>query len=110
MEDLTIEMLLLNIIQYLLVLFFCKYVLDLNWSKKEFLFIVFIGFLPAISLFRFIGTISILYYLAIVAIMVYRETKVISHIAHVFMALILLVIGDNLYLYTGFSFTSRNRK
>nr|WP_283175724.1 GHKL domain-containing protein [Lysinibacillus sp. Bpr_S20] len=78
------------------MLFFCKYVLDLNFSKKQFLFIILMLFLPTDILFLFIGPISTLYYVLILAIMIYRETKVVMNILHVFMALIFLVIGDNI--------------
>lgn len=84
------------IIQFSMLLFFSTYVLDLSWSKKQLLTIVLIIFLPTFILFSFFGALSILYYLAILAIMVYRETRVIIHILHVFMALIFLVIGDNI--------------
>ncbi|MCL1699748.1 GHKL domain-containing protein [Lysinibacillus sp. Bpr_S20] len=95
--DITIEFLLIiNIIQYFIMLFFCKYVLDLNFSKKQFLFIILMLFLPTDILFLFIGPISTLYYVLILAIMIYRETKVVMNILHVFMALIFLVIGDNI--------------
>ncbi|KOS61681.1 signal transduction protein, partial [Lysinibacillus sp. FJAT-14222] len=95
MGNLTIEILLV-FIQYFIMLFFCKYVLDLNFSKKQFLFIILIMFLPTAILFLFIGPISILYLVLILAIMVYRETKCIMSILHVFMALIFIVISDNI--------------
>ncbi|MGE7690767.1 sensor histidine kinase [Lysinibacillus sp. NPDC097214] len=95
MGNLTIEILLV-FIQYFIMLFFCKYVLDLIFSKKQFLFIILIIFLPTGILFQFIGPISTLYYVLILAIMVYRETKFIMSILHVFMALIFLVISDNI--------------
>lgn len=96
MEDVAIGFLLITIFQYLTVLFFCTYILDLNWSKKQFLLIIFIIFLPAGMLSLFIGALSMLYLLVILAIMIYRKTKVIIHILHVFTALIFLVISDNI--------------
>lgn len=96
MEHVTIGILLINIIQYVIVLSFCIYVLDLKWSKKQIRTIILFVFLPTKILFLFIGPLSILYFLTALAIMVYRETKVISHITHVFNALIFLVISDNL--------------
>lgn len=95
METSAIESLLLAIIQFSMLLFFSTYVLDLSWSKKQLLTIVLIIFLPTYILLHFIGALSTLYYLAVLAIMVYRETKVTIHILHVFMAVIFLVIGDN---------------
>ncbi|MFJ6264741.1 sensor histidine kinase [Lysinibacillus xylanilyticus] len=96
MENLTIEILLVNIIQYFMMLFFLYICIRLEFSKKQFLFIILFLFLPTGILFIFIGPISILYYLSILAIMIYRETKVVMNILHVFMALIFLVIGDNI--------------
>ncbi|MGE7130213.1 sensor histidine kinase [Lysinibacillus xylanilyticus] len=96
MEMLTIKSLLTTIIQLPILLFFYTYVLDLNWSKKQVITIIFIVFLPTLILFPCIGALSILYYLSILAIMIYRKTKFIGHIIHLFMALIILVIGDNI--------------
>ena len=96
MEILTIKSLLTTIIQLPILLFFYTYVLDLNWSKKQVITIIFIVFLPTLILFPCIGALSILYYLSILAIMIYRKTKFIGHIIHLFMALIILVIGDNI--------------
>lgn len=96
MEGLTIESILTTIIQLPILIFFYTYVLDLKWSKKQLLNIIIIIILPTVILSRFIGAPSMLYFLAILTIMIYRETKVIGHIFHVFMALILLVISDNL--------------
>lgn len=96
MTGATIEFILMAIIQFSMLLFFSTYVLDLSWSKKQLLTIVLIIFLPTTILFPFIGALAILYYLTILAIMVYRETKVIIHILHVFMSIIFLVIGDNI--------------
>lgn len=96
MELGTIEFVILTIVQLLTMLFFCTYILGLNWTQKEFLLILLIVFLPTSILSRFIGALSMLYFLTILAMIVYRKTKVISHILHVFMALIFLVISDNL--------------
>ena len=84
------------IIQLPILLFFYTYVLELNWSKKQLLTIILIVFLPTLILFTFIGAISILYYLTILAIMIYRETKVILNIFHLFIGLIFAVISDNI--------------
>src|SRR5690606_11056176 len=96
MEGLTINSLLSTIFQLPILLFFYTYVLDLKWSKKEYLTILTIIFLPTCILSEIIGAPSILYFLAILAIMIYRKTKVIRHILHLFMALTFLVISDNL--------------
>lgn len=93
MDGLIIEMI---IIQYLMLLFFNTYVMDLSWQKKQLLTIVSIIFLPTFILFSFIGPVSIFYYLAILAIMIYRKSRVVIHIFHVFMSLVLLVISDNI--------------
>ena len=92
---LTSEFLITAIIQFSMVLFLSTYVLDLSWSKKQLLMIVLIIYLPTYVLFPFFGAVSILYYLAVLSLIVYRETKVITHILHIFIALIFLVIGDN---------------
>ncbi len=96
MDVLTIEFILMAIVQFSMLLFFGTYVLDLYWSKKQYLIILFVIFIPTCILFPFFGPISILYYLSVLAIMIYRETKVVMNILHVFMALIFLVIGDNI--------------
>ncbi|WP_427109328.1 sensor histidine kinase [Lysinibacillus xylanilyticus] len=96
MDVLTIEFILMAIVQFSMLLFFGTYVLDLYWSKKQFLIILIVIFIPTFILFPFFGPISILYYLSVLAIMIYRETKVVMNILHVFMALIFLVIGDNI--------------
>lgn len=96
MEASTIKIYILNVIQLLIMLFFCTYVLDLHWFKKQFVLIVCLIFLPANILFTFIGALAMLYYLAVFSIMLYKQTKVISHILHVFVALTLLVISDNI--------------
>ena len=96
MEQVSLGLILINIMQYVIVLSFCIYVLDLHWSKKQIATVVLAVFLPAQILFLMIGAPSILYLLTALAVMVYRETKVISHIAHVFIALVFLVIGDNI--------------
>lgn len=96
MDGLTIEAIILFLIQYLMLLFFNTYVLDLSWSKKQLLTIVLIIFLPTSILFQFIGAISILYYLAIFTWMVYRKNRVVIHIFHSLAALIFLVISDNI--------------
>ena len=96
MEVSAFENLILMIIQYVTLLFFCLYILDLNWSKKHYITTVVLVFIPTYILFWFIGAPSILFYLTILAFMVYRETNVISHIFHIFMSLIFLVISDNL--------------
>lgn len=96
MEGLTIEMIILFIIQYLMLLFFNTYVLDLSWSKKQLLTIVLIIFIPTFILFQFLDAVSVLYYLAILAIMIYRKTRIVIHIFHVFMSLIFLVVSDNI--------------
>lgn len=106
MDVLTSELLLSAIVQFSMVLFFCTYILDLYWSKKQFITIIIIVFLPTFLLFLFIGALSILYYLAILAIMVYRKTKVVMHILHVFMALIFLVISDNITYILSFRLLS----
>lgn len=102
MEGLTIEFILITIIQYSTMLFFCTFILELNWSKKQFLLILLIIFLPASILSLFIGATSMLYLVTILSIMIYRETKVISHILHVFMSLIFLVICDNISFIMAF--------
>lgn len=84
------------IIQYLMLLFFNTYVMDLLWKRKQLLTMVLIIFLPTFILFLFIGPVSIFYYLAILAIMIYRKSRVVIHIFHVFMSLVLLVISDNI--------------
>lgn len=84
------------IIQYLMLLFFNTYVMDLSWKRKQLLTMVLIIFLPTFILFLFIGPVSIFYYLAILAIMIYRKSRVVIHIFHVFMSLVLLVISDNI--------------
>ena len=89
------EMVLLSMFQCLQILFFNTYILDLSWSKKQLLTIVLTIFLPTFILFPFFGAVSILYYLSILAIMVYRKTKVVMHVYHVFMSIIFLVICDN---------------
>lgn len=97
----------MTIIQFSMLLFFNTYVLDLNWSKKQLVLIVLIIFIPTFLLFPVIGAFSIIYYLVILAIMIYLETRVAMHMLHVFMSLILLVIGDNIsniltfYLFDG---------
>lgn len=96
MDVLTGKMLLMSIIQFSMMLFFCTYILDLYWSKKQLITIIIIIFLPTFLLFPFIGAWSMLYCLSLLAIMMYRETKVVMNILHVCMALILLVIGDNI--------------
>ncbi|MEK4384565.1 GHKL domain-containing protein [Solibacillus sp. FSL W7-1464] len=96
MDGLTIEAIILFLIQYLMLLFFNTYVLDLSWSKKQLLTIVLIIFLPTSILFQFIGAISILYYLAIFTWMIYRKNRVVIHIFHSLVALIFLVISDNI--------------
>ena len=97
MEGLLIEPLIIAIIQLPTMLFFYTYVLELNWSKRQFITIIFLVFLPALILFTFIGAISILYYLTILSIMIYRKTKVVLYIFHVFIGLIFVVIGDTFY-------------
>ena len=89
------EQLFLCIVQYIIILFFNTYILDLSWSKRQLLTIVCIIFLPAFILFLFFGAVSTLYYLSILAIMVYRKTKSVMHVVHVFMTIIFLVICDN---------------
>lgn len=84
------------IIQYLMLLFFNTYVMDLSWKRKQLLTMVLIIFLPTFILFLIIGPVSIFYYLAILAIMIYRKSRVVIHIFHVFMSLVLLVISDNI--------------
>lgn len=96
MQQLTIDSLLTTIIQLPILLFFYTYVLEIKWSKKQFLTIILIIFLPTCILSQFIGAPSVFYFLIILTIMIYRKTKVIGHILHVLMALILLVISDNL--------------
>lgn len=96
MQQLTIDSLLTTIIQLPILLFFYTYVLEITWSKKQFLTIILIIFLPTCILSQFIGAPSVFYFLIILTIMIYRKTKVIGHILHVLMALILLVISDNL--------------
>lgn len=106
MNVLTIEFIILTILQFSMLLFFSTYVLDLYWSRKQLLTIVLIIFLPTFILFNFIGALSILYYSIILSIMVYRETKTIISILHVFMGLILSVISDNLSYIIAFHFIS----
>lgn len=96
MDGLTIEVIIIFLVQYLMLLFFNTYVLDLSWSKKQLLTIVLIIFLPTSILFQFIGAVSILYYLAILTWMIYRKTQVVIHIFHALAALIFLVITDNI--------------
>lgn len=90
------EHLLFSTIQYVIMLFFNTYVLDLSWQKKQLITIVCIIFLPTYLLFPFFGAMSTLYYLSVLAIMVYRKTKVVMHVVHIFMSIIFLVICDNL--------------
>ena len=92
----TWELLVLVIFQHVSMLFFNTYILDLSWSKKQLLTIVITIFLPTFILLQFFGAVSTLYYLTILAIMVYRETKVVMHVVHVFMSIIFLVICDNI--------------
>ena len=87
---------LVTVTQYLMVLFFCTYILDLNWSKMQFLTIILLIFIPTSTLYLFIGPSSTLYYILALSVIIYRETKVFSHILHVFMVLLLLVIGDGI--------------
>ena len=89
------EQLFLCIVQYFIMLFFNTYILDLSWSKKQLLTIVCIIFLPTFILFLFFGAVSVLYYLSVLAIMVYRKTKIVMHVVHVFMTITFLVICDN---------------
>lgn len=90
------ENFLLMVIQYMTLLLFSIYTLDLNWSKKHYIITICFIFFPTYILFSLIGAPSMLFYLTILAIMVYRETNVISHIFHIFMSLFFLVISDNL--------------
>lgn len=83
MEVLTIKTLITTIIQLPILLLFYTYILDLKWSKKTLLFIILIIFLPTVILSLFIGASSMLYFLVILSVIIYRETKVISHILHV---------------------------
>lgn len=96
MDGLTIEVIIIFLVQYLMLLFFNTYVLDLSWSKKQLLTIVLIIFLPTSILFQFIGAISTLYYLAIFTWMIYRKTRAVIHIFHSLASLIFLVISDNI--------------
>ncbi|MBM7606621.1 two-component system sensor histidine kinase AgrC [Metabacillus crassostreae] len=96
MDLLTIHSLLTVIIQMPLLLYFYTYVLDLKWSKKELLTIIFVIFLPICILFQFIGSTSVFYLVIILAIMIYLKTKIIGFFFHMLMSLILLVISDNL--------------
>lgn len=96
MEIGAFEGFLLIVIQYVTLLFFCIYILDLNWSRKHYIITICFIFLPTYLLFSFIGAPAILFYLTILSIMIYRETNIISHIFHTFMSLVFLVISDNL--------------
>ena len=92
---LTSEFLIMAIIQFSMLLLFSTYVLDLSWSNKQYLMIVLIIFLPTYILFPFFGAASILYYVAVLSLIVYREMRVITHVLHIFMAIMFLVISDN---------------
>ncbi len=95
MVDGFLELVITCTFQFLLMLFFNTYILDLSWSKKQWVMIVLTIFLPTFILFQFIGAMSTLYFLSILAILIYRETKVVIHVFHVFMSIIFLVICDN---------------
>lgn len=96
MELLTIDSLLTTIIQLPILLFFNTYILDLSWSKKQYITIISVIFLPTCGLSVFIGAPSVFYFLITLAFMIYRKTKVIGYILHMLIALILLVISDNI--------------
>ncbi|MEK5183772.1 GHKL domain-containing protein [Solibacillus sp. FSL R5-0691] len=95
MDGLTIDVIILFLVQYLMVLFFNTYVLDLAWSKKQLLMIALVIFIPTSILFPFIGALSILYYVAVLTWMIYRKTRLVIDIFHSLVSLIFLVISDN---------------
>src|SRR5690606_15588376 len=90
-----IDVIILFLVQYLMVLFFNTYVLDLAWSKKQLLMIALVIFIPTSILFPFIGALSILYYVAVLTWMIYRKTRLVIDIFHSLVSLIFLVISDN---------------
>lgn len=88
MDGLTIDVIILFLVQYLMVLFFNTYVLDLAWSKKQLLMIALVIFIPTSILFPFIGALSILYYVAVLTWMIYRKTRLVIDIFHSLVSLI----------------------
>ena len=96
MELFEIKYLLTTIIQFSIVLLFYTYILDLKWSKVTLLCIIIFLNLPLGVLFLFVGAPSMLYFLVILSLIIYRKTKVTSHIFHMFIGIIFLVICDNM--------------
>lgn len=84
------------ILQLMIMMFFNTYVLDLRWSRKQFLTFLIAVIFPTVVLYQSVGPLAIFYFFILLLIVIYRKTNSGIAIFHVSMSLILLVISDNL--------------
>lgn len=83
-------------LQLIIMTLFNNYILDLRWSRKQYLSLFIISIIPTLLLYLYVGAVSVFYFITVFSVFIYRKKENGIVFFHIFMSLILLVISDNI--------------